>query len=345
MTDDKKTLKCVVWDLDNTLWDGILSESADVRLRDGVPAVLRTLDERGILHSIASRNHFDDARDRLVALGLWDYFLYPQIRWDAKVQSLETIAKQLNLGIDALAFVDDDPFEREAVAFSLPKVTCIDAARLGELTEMPALMPRFVTEDSRLRRQMYRDDEKRKAAEDTWQGTDEELLATLDMRFHIAPAQEADLQRAEELTVRTNQLNSTGVTYSYDELDRLRQSPRHSLWIASLDDRFGKMGRIGLALVEREPQAWTIRLLLMSCRVMSRGVGSMLLNFLIDRAHQAGVTLRADFIPNDRNRVMGVTYGFAGFKKVGEHDKIQTLELAKPVPQPVPAYVTLTVDD
>lgn len=342
---DDKALKCVVWDLDNTLWDGVLLEDTEVRLRGGAETVLRTLDERGILHSIASRNHFDDARRRLEALGLWDYFLYPQIHWDSKVGSIQAIAKQLNIGIDALAFVDDDPFEREAVARALPQVTCVDAARLGELSELPALTPRFVTEDSRLRRRMYRDDEKRREVETSWQGTDAELLATLDMRFHIAPAKDFDLPRAQELTVRTNQLNSTGVTYSHDELDLLRQSPRHSLWIASLEDRFGQMGRIGLTLVEHEPEAWTIKLLLMSCRVMSRGVGSLLLNFVIERAHRAGVALRADFIPNDRNRVMGVTYGFAGFKVLDERDGVQRLELARPVPQPTPAYVTLTVED
>jgi len=80
-------------------------------------------------------------------------------------------------------------------------------------------------------------------------------------------------------------------------------------------------------------------------RVMSRGVGSLLLNFLIDRAHRANVPLRADFIPNSRNRVMGVTYGFAGFKKVSERDGIHCLELAQPVPQPTPHYVTLTIDE
>lgn len=342
---EARTLKCVVWDLDNTLWSGTLVEDREVRLRDGIETVLKTLDERGILHSIASRNHFEDARARLVELGLWDYFLYPQIHWDSKVQSIEAIARDLNLGMDALAFVDDDPFELESVAFSLPKVTCIDAARLPEMLELRELTPRFVTEDSSLRRSMYRDDAKRKKAEQAWQGTNEEFLATLQMRFHIAPAQEADLQRAEELTVRTNQLNSTGVTYSHDDLDRLRQSPQHSLWVASLDDRFGSMGRVGLALVEHTADVWTIRLLLMSCRVMSRGVGSLLLNFVIAQARQADAMVCADFVPNDRNRAMAVTYAFAGFKKVDEQAGVHQLQLADPIVQPVPAYVALTVGE
>ena len=92
-----------------------------------------------------------------------------------------------------------------------------------------------------------------------------------------------------------------------------------------------------------EAEHWTLRLLLMSCRVMSRGVGALLLNFLIGQAQLAGVRLRADFIPNDRNRAMAVTYAFAGFKKVGERDGVHQLELASPVARPVPAYVTLTV--
>lgn len=339
-----KAIKCLVWDLDRTVWDGILMESAEVHLRPGVLGALRTLDERGILHSIASRNHHDDARRRLEALGLWDYFLYPQIHWDSKVGSLRTIAKELNLGLDALAFVDDDPFERESVAFSLPEVMCIDAAQVPELVHLPELCPRFVTEDSRLRRKMYRDDAQRRVAEEQWVGTDEGFLATLGMRFRIARAQRADLQRAEELTVRTNQLNSTGVTYSYEQLERLLDSPDHSLWIASLEDRFGSMGRIGLALVERGREVWTISLLLMSCRVMARGVGSVLLNFIIGQAYAAGVRLRADFIPNDRNRTMAVTYAFAGFKKVTEHERIHVMELAEPRPQVPPGYLELELD-
>ena len=90
--------------------------------------------------------------------------------------------------------------------------------------------------------------------------------------------------RAEELTVRTHQLNTTGYTYSYEELDELRHSPDHLLLIAGLDDVFGSYGKIGLSVVELGPQSWTIKLLLMSCRVISRGVGTVMLTHIMKLA-------------------------------------------------------------
>jgi FkbH-like protein len=109
-------------------------------------------------------------------------------------------------------------------------------------------------------------------------GPKEEFLATLEMIFTIAPCREEDLKRAEELTVRTNQLNSTGFTYSYKELDELRQSPRHQLLISSLEDRHGTYDKIGLTLIEMSPEVSTVKLLLMSCRLMSKAVGMIMLH-------------------------------------------------------------------
>ena len=154
-------VKCVVWDLDNTVWDGILLEDSEVRLRPQVPHILKTLDERGILLSIASRNDRDAAMAKLREMGLDDYFLYPQINWNSKASSVAQIAKDLNLALDASAFVDDQPFEREEVAFSHPGVLCVDSAVLDDFLDRPELNPRFITEDSRLRRRMYQADIRR----------------------------------------------------------------------------------------------------------------------------------------------------------------------------------------
>src|SRR5579864_1392804 len=112
---------------------------------------------------------------------------------------------------------------------------------------MPDMMPRFVTEDAARRRRMYLSDMVRVQAEREFVGASEEFLASLQMVFTIAPAREADLQRAEELTVRTHQLNTTGRTYSYAELNEFRQSPQHKLLIAGLEDKYGSYGKIGLA--------------------------------------------------------------------------------------------------
>jgi len=343
--DDKKVVKCVVWDLDNTLWDGVLLEDARVTLRPAVVQVIKALDERGILHSIASRNDHDAAMAKLTELGLAEYFLYPQINWGTKSASIGEIAKSLNIGLDAIAFVDDQPFERDEVGFSLPTTRCIDAAEAPQMLDMPEMNPRFITDDSRLRRRLYLADIERKRVEDAHQGSPEEFLASLDMCFVIAPATEGDLRRAEELTLRTNQLNTTGDTYSYDELDRLRRSPDHDLFIASLEDRYGTYGKIGLALIERSPEVWCIKLLLMSCRVMSRGVGTVLLNHILRRSRDAGVRLRAEFVSTDRNRMMYVTYKFAGFREVAKNGNRSIMENDLSQIQGFPPYMKVRVEE
>ena len=145
---------------------------------------------------------------------------------------------------------------------------------------------------------MYLNDMMRNKVEEEFAGPQEAFLASLDMALTIFPAEEEDLQRAEELTVRTNQLNATGYTYSYDELNHFRQSEQHKLLMARLDDKFGSYGHIGLALVECREEVWMIKLLLMSCRVMSRGVGSIMLNYIMNLAQEKNVILQAEFLPN-----------------------------------------------
>ena len=338
------SVKCLVWDLDHTVWEGILLEDPEVRLKPGVAEVLSELDSRGILHSIASRNDHDLAMAKLKELGLDEYFLYPKVNWGTKSESIAAIARDLNLGVDAFAFIDDQPFEREEVRFTHPQVLCFDATELPQLASRPELSPRFITDDSRLRRRMYQADIARNRAEESFSGAAEEFLATLGMVFTIAPCREEDLKRAEELTVRTHQLNTTGYTYSYEELDLLRQSDRHSLLVCSLTDRYGSYGKIGLTLVERGPEVWTIKLLLMSCRVMSKGVGTIVINHLLSHAKAAGVRLQAEFVSNDRNRPMLVTYKFAGFKEVERRGEVAILENDLSRIQPPPPYVDLRIE-
>lgn len=336
-----KKVKCVVWDLDNTIWDGVILEDREVTLRDGIVDIIKELDNRGILQSIASKNDYETAWTKLTDLGIAEYFLYPQINWNPKSMSVKKIAELINIGIDTLAFIDDQPFERDEVEFNHPEVLCIDAADLSNLLEMPEMIPEFITEDSKMRRHMYQMDIERKASEEKFEGTQEEFLASLDLRFSISLAKESDLQRAEELTVRTNQLNATGYTYSYDELNQFRQSDRHLLLIAGLEDKYGSYGKIGLALIECNPKVWTLKLLLMSCRVMSRGVGTIMLNYIMQLAKDKGVRLQAEFVPTDRNRVMFITYKFAGFNPVTESESngVMIMESDLSSIQPIPSYV------
>ena len=339
-----KTVKCVVWDLDHTLWDGILLEDGDVPLRPGVLEAIRTLDERGILQSVASRNDREAAAARLEALGIGEYFLYPQINWGAKGENVREIARRLNIGLDTFLFVDDQPFEREEVCHACPEVRVLDASEVGSLLEMPEVNPEFLTEDSRNRRAMYLADMHRGEEEERFGGASEEFLRSLDMRFTLGPCGLEDLQRAEELTVRTNQLNTTGYTYGYEELDAFRASDRHLLLVAGLEDRFGSYGKIGLALVEKtSPEAWTLKLLLMSCRVMSRGVGTIMMSHVMRTAKEAGARLRAEFRANGRNRMMEVTYRFGGFREVERDGELIVFEHDLAAIQPFPEYVHVEI--
>ncbi|MFI6225935.1 HAD-IIIC family phosphatase [Micromonospora echinospora] len=337
-------IKCVVWDLDHTLWDGTLLEGDACAPRAEAVEAIRSLDRLGILHSVASRNDPQEAGRRLAELGLTDYFLYPQISWNAKSTSIQEIARRLNIGLDAVAFVDDQEFELAEVAHALPAVTCVPVAELGAALARPEFRPVFVTAESGQRRELYRSQIRREEVEAEFVGTSEEFLASLGMRMVIRPARREDLQRAEELTVRTNQLNSTGVTYSYEELDERRVSPDHLLLVAELTDRFGSYGTIGLTLVERHPTAWHLRLLLMSCRVMARGVGTVLLNHVMRSAREAGARLRADFVETGRNRMMQITYAFAGFVEVARDGQHVVLESDLGTIQEPAAYLDLVAE-
>jgi FkbH-like protein len=336
---EEKYIKCVVWDLDNTLWHGTLLEDERVILRENVVSIIHTLDSRGILQSIASRNDYDTAIEKLKEFELMEYFLYPQIGWSSKASYIEKISGSINIAVNDIAFIDDQPFEREEVYCSFPDVFCIDVSETYKLLEMPEFNPRFITSDSRLRRQKYIDDMKRNREEEEFIGPKEEFLASLGMKLTIFNAAEEDLNRAEELTVRTNQLNATGYTYSYDELSNIRKSDHHVLLMAKLNDKFGSYGHIGLAMIESMPEVWTIKLLLMSCRVMSRGIGSIMLNYIMQIAKRSNVRLRAEFMPNGRNRMMEITYRFAGFEEVAKVDGLLILENSLEKVQSFPDYV------
>jgi FkbH-like protein len=192
---------------------------------------------------------------------------------------------------------------------------------------------------------MYRADIDRAAAETRFEGSRDAFLATLGTRMTVRRARAEDLDRAEELTVRTNQLNTSGRTYSHAELAQLARSPDHLLLVAELEDRYGSSGIVGLTLVEATPDRWTIRLFIMSCRVMTRGVGTVLLGHLLRRARRRCVRLLADFVPTDRNRQMLVTYKFAGFRQSGEVEGGILLEhMLERIPA-LPGYVALVSEE
>ena len=341
---EQTRIKCVIWDLDNTLWEGTLTEGGGNALRPGALETIRELDRRGIVQSIASKNDFDTAAARLKQFDLFDYFLCPQISWDPKSEGINKTLTLLNIKPEATAFVDDSAFEREEVLFALPKIHPYSEENLWALTDLPEFQVRFITEDAARRRLMYRADLDRQTAQESFSGSNEDFLATLGMKLSISPVTEYDLQRVEELTVRTHQLNSTGYTYSYEELVELTRSPDHIFCICGLQDRYGDSGKVGLLLLEKEADSLRLKLLIVSCRVMSRGIGTALLCYATQLAEKLGKKLLAEFFETDYNRIMYITYKLAGFEDIEEHGNEFLLQYQGEEPLKFPSYLEVTCE-
>ena len=352
MAQQDNVVKCLVWDLDNTLWNGTLLEGDRVFIADEVRHTVEVLDSRGILQSIASKNDHDLAWPCLSELGVAEYFILPQIAWSPKSSSVLYIAEQLNFSQGAIAFVDDHPAERAEVAFHLPEVRCYSQSQIVALPRLPEFNPKVVTIDAGRRRHMYQAAVRRDEYRNGFQGPDDTFLRSLDLRLRIERAAAEDLPRAEELTLRTSQMNATGIHYSETILRELCVDPDYEVMLASLDDRFGSHGVVGVVLVEKHEVYWHLKLLATSCRVVSFGVGATVLTWLIGHAWDAGVHLVADFRATERNRIMEITYRFLGFNDFGclchdllpQHDGIERLHLV-PDPRELPTTMRLIAPD
>ncbi|MFC2169926.1 HAD-IIIC family phosphatase [Acidobacteriota bacterium] len=332
-------IKCVVWDLDDTLWEGILLESDELKLKPGIKDILQSLDSRGILHSIASRNNYDMAMEKVKEFKLHKYFLYPEINWNAKYISIEKIQKNLNINLDSIMFVDDQPFERDEVSYVFPEVLCMDASDYKKLIEHPRLNPKFITSDSKKRRLFYEKDIMRKEEEERYQGSRKDFLASLRLQFIISEAMEEDIERAEELSVRTNKFNSIGTVFNREELRKCIDSEDHKLLICKLKNKYGDYGRIGLALIQMTEKFWYIRVFLISCRVISFGAGAVLLSYIMQQAKHNGKKLRAYYRQTGKNRLMYITFKFANFREIApDHKGNIILENNLSIIQPFPLY-------
>jgi FkbH-like protein len=307
-----RVLKCVVWDLDDTLWTGVFGEGDPVVLRTDAAALVRELDRRGVLQSIASRSN-EEALNALNGMGLREYFLYPELGSIAKSAAVTRIANRLEVSLDAVVFLDDDPVERAEVAMAAPDVLCVDAADVATFVDRPdVLIPRGTGLN---RRKLHLADLDRSKAETLAGGPSEAFLHTLGMSMVLRRAEAGDFARIEELMLRTNQLATTGRYLPVEELESLAVSDAQLALVADLSDRFGDYGTIGFALV-RCGEVWTLRTLNVSCRVRDRGVGGVILDSLMRGAERAGAPLRADFVHTERNRRMYVTLKLAGFEEV-----------------------------
>ena len=319
----KKTFKCIVWDLDNTLWDGVLLEDGPeaIRLRPHAVAAIKTLDERGILHSIASKNQSEDALAAVRAAGLEEYFLFPEIGWTAKSESIRRIAKRLNIGVDAMAFVDDQPFEREEVKAVHGGITVIDAAECESLVERAECQVP-VTDESRARRLMYRVEQQRDAARENYAGDYLEFLRTCGLEVKLRPLDEGNLKRVYELAQRTNQLNFSGNRYREDELRAILAQPQMRGCVVECRDRFGEYGIVGFAVVDESIPR--LNDLMFSCRVQAKRVEHAVLGWLIGH-FSGGRDFYAKYLRTERNAPSGKVFEDVGFELAEAYGDSRTL--------------------
>ncbi len=274
-------IKCVVWDLDNTLWTGTLVEDGleGLKLRDLAAEAVRALDRRGILQSIASKNDFQGAQEALRKFSLEQYFLFPQISWQPKSESIRRIREKLNIGIDTFAFVDDQEFERSEVTASLPAVLTVGADEIEGFMRHPRLnVP--VTEEGSKRRILYQAAAQREQAQTAFGSSYEEFLRSCEMTVVISRFRQHHLDRVHELVQRTNQLNISTYRYSRDELCSLLAGNSHLSYVVQASDRFGDYGLIGFIVFD--PHRDLILDMMFSCRVQGKLVDDAFLAWLFE---------------------------------------------------------------
>lgn len=280
------TVKCVVWDLDNTLWDGTLIETDEpdtLALKPGIRAVIEELDRRGILQSVASKNDHAAAVEVLEHLGIAGYFLYPQIHWNPKSSSMEQIAKSLNIGIDALALIDDTAFERQQVSSVWPQIRTYDAVEIGELLTRPEFdVP--VTDESRNRRAMYRAEEQRNTLMAAEHADIADFIRRCNLKMRLfTPETAEETLRCYELIVRTNQLNMSGRKYTPEEFEAVLAQTGHRNFAFACADDFGEYGIVGFGQYRIDGGTMVFTEFAMSCRVAGKFVESALFAHLLCR--------------------------------------------------------------
>ncbi len=295
-------VKCVAWDLDGTLWRGVVSEDANaVHVREEVISCLRALDARGILNTIVSKNDFETAWRKVRDLGLSDYFLMPQINWDPKSLNLSRVAHELNLGLDAFALVDDAPYERGEVRAHCPAVRLYTENDIPWFLSEPCMNPPQSAE-SASRRAHYRAELKRREA---FFASGLDLAAFVrDSKLeldYLAISTPELRRRCWELVQRTNRLTLAGRRYSEDEFEGFLSEIGRA-YAVRCRDRYGDYGIVGFIALDVKDGCAYVREFVMSCRVANKGCEEMVLRHVWNEAKAVGAReFDIRVVPTGRN--------------------------------------------
>lgn len=314
--------KCVIWDLDNTLWDGICLYG-EVTVKPEVIKTVFELDKRGVLQSIASRGDEETAIKELKRNDLEELFLVPKINWLPKSQNISAIAKELDISLDSIAFIDDDSFERDQVAFMLPEVLTIDADYAGEITSYNEFCIENLTSEASNRRELYKTEVQRKKDGEFFVSR-EEFLLSCHLKLKVRKANENDITRVLELMTRTHQLNTTGLIISENEIGEIISGGERTIYVAELEDKYGNYGIIGTAITMIQDNGLVLKYLALSCRVMGRGIEQAFLSYLLQTAQANHLTdAVAEFRDTGRNKAMLAFYLMGGFKRTQSYELVK----------------------
>jgi FkbH-like protein len=337
-------IKCVVWDLDNTLWDGVLVEDGaeGLQLKPGIAAIIQGLDQRGILQSIASKNNPEDALQLIKKFQLDQYFLCPQISWQPKSQAIKAIAQQLNIGLDSILFVDDSPFELKEVNSVCPEVRVLNAEYYRGLLERDECkVP--ITAESRQRRQFYQVEANRQGIAASFSNDYMAFLRHCQIQLTVCPMTEENLERVHELTQRTNQMNFSGNRYDRDLLRKVLSSPHLDTFVLSCEDRFGSYGVIGFSIVDRREPRMTD--LMFSCRIQSKRVEHAFLAWVIRKyIAETNRDFYANYRKTPRNAASGRVFADLSLEEIGSRDGVLSLRFGKEREIPDDAVIDVAVD-
>jgi methoxymalonate biosynthesis protein len=339
-------VKCVVWDLDNTLLRGTYLESLPDRppADPALASLLAELGRRGIVHAIASRNPPEAAEYAAQATGCM--FVAAECGWGRKSEALTRIAAGLDIAVDALAFVDDDPYERAEVGAALPGVRVLSPEDVADAAGWPEFSPAEVTEEARRRAGLYQQRQRRQEEEAVFTGSHEDFLRACQTQVTIAAASPADVPRLRELSERTSQFNSAGQAMSAASIEALIGAPARDVMTVRLRDRFADDGLVGGCVIDRrQERVWTVPLLMMSCRAIGRGVIDSLLTWLARGAARHGAAAVQVPCPvTERSVPLRLALTRAGFRarpdQAAGHDRVVfRCELSAPRPA-LPDWVT-----
>jgi len=345
-----KISKALVVDLDNTLWGGVIGEDgmSGIKLHQEYPGalyqslqrVILDLYHRGVILAICSKNNYEDAMEVIekhagMVLGL-QHFAALYINWNDKVQNLREIAAELNIGVEALAFLDDNPVERQRVRTELPEVTVIElpensAGYARALRDSPAFERLALSKEDRERGHYYVEQRERSDLEQSATSM-EDFYRSLQQELEIAFVSKETLARVAQLTQKTNQFNLTTRRYSEQQISEMVSNSDWKIYSVRVQDRFGDNGLVGVAILHFEGEICEIDTMLLSCRVIGRTVETSFLGYLIQNAQEHGSKrLRGWFLPTKKNAPAENFYGQHGFQKVEvqENGTLWSLDLTK----------------